>query len=238
MDKNKIELLILIAIITFGINYGVYSLYLTPQYEKISDAKIKYENAKIKLADLKNKSKQWQSLKEENEKLKESTANLDVMAPKDIDTPRLIYDFYQACNKFGITGEDVSFQLASEKTSDNNKASGSTNQELQLLNLSITLTISGESNKVEEFLKNINTITSRKLNVKSISLSTKDVKSMTSVRTQVIKSQYLSAAIVFTQYIQVDGLSNGSARSYDFYDQKVGFDNISDIFGSYSKLNK
>jgi type IV pilus assembly protein PilO len=248
MDKNKIELIALILIITLGINYGAYSLYLIPHYQKVKEAKVKYETAIARLADLRKKSNQAKQLKADNEKLKEAVAKLEEMAPKDIDTPSLIYEFYRAVSRFGITGEDVSFQLNTEKSStvsQNSNAgagnsannAGTTNLEPQLLTLGITLRVSGESSRIEEFLKNIDTITSRRLNVKSVTLSVKEISTVIKGKPEA-KVQNLVAVIVFNQYILVDGSGKGSNRDYEFFDEKIGFDKIFDIFGNYNQAKK
>jgi hypothetical protein len=243
MDKNKIELIILMIIIAFGINYGIHSFYFSPQLEGIKNAKVQYDKARMRLDELKVKSKQAKQHSEENEKIKEEITKLDKLAPKAIDTPQLIYEIYTACINYGITGENLNLQLVNGKGTDNkegvpNSTGAAKNtgavQEPKLLTLTVILTASGEKTRIEEFVKNVENIASRKLNVKSISLTLKD-SAGASKNTAVGKAEYLSTEIILNQYIQEDISSASGPKNYDFYNEKIGFDKISDIFGSYAQ---
>ncbi|SQB89768.1 hypothetical protein [Clostridium tetanomorphum] len=220
---------------------------------------------------------------------------MNKVTSNEIDTPQLIYDFYISCIKYSINGEEMKFDLNDDKDSEHDKKDNSKditldksnieNKDISLntknyskeekyisngiVRLSITLKVNGDKNKIEKYINSLNHITKRKLNVKSIKLSSKmditeeekisekeiasnsyindseslDVNNIHNVKDNevidkeennsiLVKDDDISAEIVFYQYIKVNEENYDAIRNYDFYNKKIGFKSIADMFGS------
>ncbi|WP_411682448.1 hypothetical protein [Clostridium thailandense] len=181
--------MILISILFVGVNYVIYTYFIKNELNSVNQARNKYMTQKQKLSDIKAKKQTIDTKKKELEKLKQKTANFDNMVPVKIDTPQLIYDFYNGCKLYGVTGQNISFQLLGNNNSSNNpnvssNSNGNNNvnssnninrQDTQnnqkFYSLTIDLKITGDKGNVESFIKNLGVITKRMLNIKSISIS-------------------------------------------------------------------
>ncbi|MBV4419778.1 hypothetical protein KM800_10670 [Clostridium tyrobutyricum] len=241
MKKNKRDLMILMVIIFIGINYAVYTYFIKNQLHNLNSAENKYLATQKDLDTLENKQASINVKAEEIKILKQKTAVLDTMAPKNVNTPQLIYDFYMGCKKFDITGRSISFQLLDSQSGNS------------FHTLTINLKISGNREKIESFIKNLDGITDRKINVKSITMYLPDYENTSkyddsstgndSIDTRNnTDSENISSAedsktsnviggeIVFYEYIQGNGNSK-YPDNYVFYDsQKEGLNSISDMF--------
>lgn len=229
MEKNKRDLMILIAILFLGLNYAVYTYFVKNQLNNVSEAKSRYISQQNKLYVLEDKRESIDVKKQEVEKLKQKTTVLDKMAPEIINTPQLIYDFYRQCSKYGITGRSISFQLAGSSSSFNT--------------LEIDLKIVGNGKKVEDFIRNLGSITTdRRINVKSINIYLPEYENTSKnddgstgnddidSNETVSSSSILGGEIVFYEYIQGNGIGK-YPDNYVFYDsEKEGFSSISDMF--------
>lgn len=187
MDKNKRQIIILICLLAFIANYSVYTYYVAPQLGKIESLKKTYEQKVNKLNLLQKEKARIDSLKKNVAELKVESEKLDTMAPREIDTPKLIYDFYNFCKLYGVTGESVKFQLqegsqpqsangkeSTKKSTTNNNSVKNSN--LTLISFTIDLSVKGNKGNIGNMLNNLNTITDRKLNVKNIVLATADIQ--------------------------------------------------------------
>ncbi|APM38493.1 hypothetical protein [Clostridium kluyveri] len=186
MEKNKRDLMILIALLFVGVNYASYTYFIKPQLNSVEQAKNKYITRKKELSSIKLKQQSIHTKEKEIEKLKQETADFDSMVPVKVDTPKLIYDFYNGCKLSGITGQSISFQLlngednSGENTdntsniTDNEDSTTSQNNQVsgKFYTLSINLKVTGNKSNIENFIKGLKTITERKLNVKSIIIYT------------------------------------------------------------------
>ncbi|MBC2579951.1 hypothetical protein [Clostridium sp. DJ247] len=193
MEKNKKDLMILIVIIFIGINYVIYTYFITSQLDNIKTQKNKYLAQKQKLNDIKLKKQSIDKKKKDLEKLKKETADFDNVVPTEINTPQLIYDFYTGCKLFGIVGQNLTFQLLDNNTdpnkSPNTNSSANNNTNTNNTNstdnkskqpsgkfytLTVNLKVLGDKENVENFIKNLGVITKRKLNVKNITISSSE----------------------------------------------------------------
>lgn len=179
MDKNKRQIIILICLLTFIANYSIYTYYINPRLQKITDLKKSYEQKLNKLNSLEKEKANIYSLKKSVANLKVESEKLDDMAPREIDTPKLIYDFYNFCRLYGVTGDNIKFQLEaasetennSENTDANKNNNSEKNSDLVLVSLTIDLSVKGNKQNIGNMLNNLNSVTDRKLNVKNIVLA-------------------------------------------------------------------
>ncbi|MFD3158179.1 hypothetical protein ACFIJ5_15205 [Haloimpatiens sp. FM7330] len=294
-DKRKTEIMILIIIIIVGVNYSLYRYYFIPKHNEVKRIKQEYETKSEKLREAKILQGKVSNIKKETEQLKKNIKSLDDLTSNQIDTPQLIYDLYNSCTKYGINGDEVKFQLilpkaANEQETSSNAESTSSDTHLSddVIRLSIDLKVNGDKYKIEKYIKNLNNITTRKLNVKSINLlateqqnlqeinyTKEDIVDSENLNTNVEKTQpngtegeankqetqsnvaedevnqegvqingteeqtnkstivvddNILAEIVFYQYIKVDKEKYEKIKNYSFYDKKIGFKSIAEMF--------
>jgi type IV pilus assembly protein PilO len=164
------------------------------------------------------------------------------MVPKIVDTPQLIYDFYNQCSLYNITDSRINFELL-----DSTEVGNSNFHRLE-----VDLKIEANKQDVEKFIENLNSITSRRLNVKEIKMylpsyedTTKgengssevdDSESTDLFEDNFIEDSYfedsdlLGAEIIFNEYIKGD-YKTIYPKNYVFYNsEKEGFGSISDMF--------
>lgn len=249
MEKNKRDIVVLLVLLTFLINYIFYSNVISPKLNSLKESKNKYNQLQEKINTAINLKIKEKSIKQEVEKLTKETEKLSVLTPNSIDTPQLIYDFYNYCKKHGVVGDTIEFQLEDDKqgeqtqeeldsktqetNQDNQNQQQSTEKE-NLKVLDITLDVYCSKEKLDEFLNNLNDITTRRLNIKSITISQPtqintvvNEENVIDEHTQKIQGK-LPVKIVFLQYIYLDG--KNYKNNYDFFNIKLGFDKIGDIF--------
>lgn len=203
MDKERKWTIIFLIILAFlSINYVGYEYLFLPRYNNLLDKKEEFITKEEKVKKLKETEKKITKIKEDNEKLKKDIQLMDKLTSNQIDTPQLIYDFYYSCIKYGINGEEMKFDLLPSNDTDNGgstqkveeKKKEDTKKEDEsnskgksnfseakyisdgIVRLSITLTVNGDKYKIEKYINNLNNITERKLNVKSIRLFSKTEK--------------------------------------------------------------
>lgn len=182
MNKQKNLLLALIIIIFLSVNYAVYNLYFSNKINQINQQKSTYFQVLDKINKIEESEKKLEKLISDNEKLKSNSETLDSMAPKQIDTPQLVYDFYTSCAQYNIKGEELDFDLGEkddqEKTAEDKKDQGDKKEDKQsnFQKLTIDLKVSGNRNDIEQYIRNLQGITKRQLNIKSIKILTSEAK--------------------------------------------------------------
>lgn len=262
MNKIKKQIILFIIIIVIGACYTINEYIITPKKLQIEQKANELQADKEKLELLKSKSSEVAKLKEEVAKLKEVADSIGDVTVKDIDTPQLVFDFYSSCTVYGIQGDDLIFQLAdssasvettpsrtssdgttvktetnttTNKTEDTNNAESTTD----LLKFTIDLKVIGDKNKVEKYIRSLNTLTARKINVVSIKLESAQGRTANnnatntqgSTNTEIIaNTTLLTADIVFNQYIYSNGENIIHPSKYTFYEENIGFSNFSDMF--------
>lgn len=176
MDKNKKDLMILIGIIFIGINYGTYTYFISEEMKSVQAFKNNYITQEEKLSEMEVKKETIKQRKKEIEKLKKETINFNRNVPTKVNTPQLIYDFYTACQKYKVTGESISFQLLDNEDNGSSQSNDEGLSNTNVYALTITLKVTGYKIDIETFIKNLNSITERRLNVKSIKLAALDLE--------------------------------------------------------------
>lgn len=242
MDKTKKQILLFIIIILIGTCYAINEYIMVPKKLSIQQKAKEILIYKQKLNLLKSKNDELIELTAEVAKLKQVANSIGDFTVTQIDTPQLIFDFYSSCKKFGIKGENLIFQLADSNTKVEvpiNKTDDVNNSNIatDLLKLTIELRISGDKNKVEKYIKSLNTLTSGKINVRSIKLeavldptvNNDGITDIHEVLDEPITNR-ITADIVFNQYIYSNAKNVIHPSNYGFFDGKTGFSNFSDMF--------
>jgi len=279
MSKTNKQILLFIIIVLIGVGYAVNEYIIIPEKVIIDQKTKQAQDDKQKLSLLNIKSAQVVKLRAEVAKLKDVAGSISDVTVVKIDTPQLIFDFYSSCKEYGVKGENLVFQLADSGTTANattgttttgdttNKSANGTQvtppttttnspadinkakTTTDLLKLTIELKVSGDKNKVEKYIRNLNTLTTRKINVKKLKLEATTATVVNSTdgvsSTQIIPNtiltpgsttiatpvtDQLTADIIFDQYIYNQGKVIAPLSNYSFYNGNTGFSNFSDMF--------
>lgn len=270
IDKTKKQLIVLILLVFFGANYAIANYAIIPKMNQLKAAQAEYQTQQARLNHLIEQKKKIGELEAELENINRQVAELNNIAPPSIDTPQLVYDFYNACLDYGLTGESISFELR-EQAQGNNPNPAAQTQEQQgdtnaqgtsqqtnnasvNVRLSINLKVKGDKISIEEFLKNIDKITDRKLNVKSIAITVPKTENKQGTNNiynpevemitpenelygqnlagsfDFLDAYEITTDIIFYHYVQLEGQERERVKQYDFEDTEIGFESIADMF--------
>ncbi|WP_315119364.1 hypothetical protein [uncultured Clostridium sp.] len=250
-NSNKGIVIFLIIVIALSLNYMVYQYILQPKYNDLKVCKEEYIEREDELEELIKTKNNIKNVKNENEALKKSIEELDKLIAKEIDTPQLVYDFYKSCKDYGINGEEVEFSLSQEGFLEDEKDTREVKEnevkenevkekklkekegelEEDIIRLEILLKVNGEKNNIEKYIKSLDKITKRKLNVKSIKLFSMDEENNLSPESiGIIRSNYIEVEISFYHYVELSNEEIEKIKKYDFYHNKIGFDSIPEMF--------
>lgn len=207
MDKKKFEVMILVILLAFGLNYAIHSYYIEPQNAELKAAEQNYNSLKNQVRELRFKEQDIKELKERvDAKLKEAEQSSEL--PDKEDNQKLIREFYEACIKYGVQGESLNFspqgappQLQGSEvegsSEDNNTKSEANNIKSQI----ITFTFNGEKAKVEKFLEDIRTISSRKLFVSSINITSLNDTGVSIFNTEDTAGQPVAVQVTLMEFL-------------------------------------
>lgn len=204
MDKKKFEILILIIIVAFGLNYGLYEFYLKPQQQSLRNLEESYKNKKREIRDLKNKVDALQLLEESiDERLKSSGETGEL--GEAVDNQKLIRDFYAACQQYGVQGDTLIIANDQAAPIEGNIEEESAEDNLNPItdNLkakTIVLTFSGEKAKVENFIKNIRNVSSKKLILSSVDLASVDTQGFNINNTEETATEVITGNVTLIGY--------------------------------------
>ena len=200
MSKNKRDIIVLIVLVFVSLTVGLYQLYFQPLMSEVEVAKVDYDKLQDNGKAFNLKNSELKTLETGLAKSKDAAKELDSISVTTIDTPQLTYDIYNACKKYGIKGEDLIFTLQASvvgttantgtttNSTDNSTNSGNSTSTADSSNgkagantpaapakvlskLAVNLKVIGDKNKIDLFLKNLNSLTSRRLTVISITLN-------------------------------------------------------------------
>lgn len=258
MDKKTKKVLLLIFLIFFLANYLLYIRIISLKIDNLNSSKMKYAENEERIEKYIQSKGKLDKIEAEIEELSEKTAQLNKLTVYNIDTPQLIYEFYNYCNEYGVYGDIIEFQLKENSDSSNNQTDQTSNtlnntnandtqnetnkssqislkgnNEIQgekLLKLSIDLSVYCTPAKLDAYLGNLNKITSRMLNVEVIDIVKVSENNDMINDTSNLKNGDLKVDIKFSHYLIDDGKYHTNDNNYEFFDAKVGFDKIGDMF--------
>lgn len=237
--SNKGMITFLIIAIALSLNYLVYQYIFLPKYNDLKAIKTEYTNKENKLEELVIIKTNIEKVKSENQVLKKSIEEIDKLIATEIDTPQLVYDFYESCKKYSIQGEEVKFFLGSKESSKDGEEvekKEEENEKENIVRLEILLKVNGEKNNIENYIRNLDKITKRRLNVNNIRLSSKEVEDGSTASNEpnesitLIRSDYIEAEIGFYHYLRLSDEEMKEIQKYDFYPNTIGFDSIPAMF--------
>jgi type IV pilus assembly protein PilO len=207
MDKKKVEVIILIVLLFFGLNYGVFSYYIQPQNAELQAAKQNYNNIKNEVRELRFKEQDLQDLKSRVEEMLNNNDTTNQL-PEEADNQKLIREFYEACKKYGVQGDILTFSPQGGLPATAGEGTGETASEGDTQNLLgniktqlIMFSFSGEKGKVENFIENIRTVSSRKLFISSIDISSLTDTGVSIYNTEDTAVQPVTAQVTLMEFL-------------------------------------
>lgn len=224
MDKKKAETAVLIVLMAIMINYGLYTYYVKPAYEEVKAAQQFYNNVDNEVGKLEQKSRDLTQLKKRVEEEKKSM-NSSTLLSTAFDNQTIIKEFYNACKQYGIEGSTLQFSKgtaeggnvensqSSQASGGNTQDNASQNESMQkLMSQTITLTISGDKGKVENFIENIRKVSQRKLLVSGVNITALDPKGIDIINSEETSSEKVSAVINLVEFIYSGSEDNTKAK--------------------------
>jgi hypothetical protein len=209
MDKKKFEIIILMLLMAFGINYLTYTYFIKPQYDEAAAARDSYKKLENRIGDMKKKQKELPDLEKQ---VKEMASGKDGtrIFPASADNQTIIREFYYACRQYGINGDTLTFSsedmgLAGSISSGEK---GSTNASGTLNGIKpnyITITFSGKMDKVESFIDNITKVSSRNLLLSSVEITGTASDGINIARTQGSSNQDVTVRLVLVEFLYNPG---------------------------------
>lgn len=208
MDKKKFETIIFIILVAVGINYVLYAYYVEPQRGEIKTASDAYDKLKEEVAEESINKERLNDLKNDAAEKKKQAYSTNIIF-QDTDNQTIIKEFYAACKQYGVKGDTLQFAFKDTSSADTNSpsASGSlgdisTNNDLTGIQTNlITLTLSGEKGKIENFINHVRQISKRKLLINSIQLNSLEANGISLSNSADTSGQVVSAKVVLTEFI-------------------------------------
>lgn len=236
MNKNKRDIVVLLVLATFLVNYVLYAYVVDKKLKKLKQLENKYYTLQESINNAIQLKSTQKQLEEEIKDLSIKVQEIDKLIPYSIDTPQLIYDFYNYCKRYNVIGDEIEFKLDEYSETTNETQVEENQQQINegIKRLDIILNVYSSKEDLTMFLNNLDSITERKLNIKSISIS-QTTSSQTSEEevTNVEENKFLGKLpikIVFTQYIYFDQQPHKNINKYTYLDMKIGFKQIQDMF--------
>lgn len=217
--SNRSIVIFLIIIIALPLNYLLYQYIFLPKYSELKSVEEDYKKKESKLEELIKIKGSIDKEKEENQVLKKEAEEIEKLIAREIDTPQLVYDFYKSCQDYDISGEEVKFSLAELEPG----------KEEDITTLEIILKVNGEKSKIEKYIKSLDKITQRKLNVKSIRLSSRGLGGENE-GLLLLRGNNIESEITFYHYMKLTNEEVNKLKEYKFYPNIIGFDSIPAMF--------
>lgn len=202
------------------INFMLVWFYGIPRIQAVDEiSKVNEENL-LRVEQLVKDKFEIKNNEEKIRELEALTADYEILVPQNLDTPQIVYDFYTYANLYGVTPVYLDFSLpASEGVAEGAETAVETPEEnTGITALELGFSAKGTRANMIRFLENIGGITTQKLTVNSISLSSLEAGNM-------------QVDISFMQYVQSSDVSGQPYSNYVFYLDTIGFDDIAALFG-------
>lgn len=209
MDKKTKDIILLTSLLFIILNVLIFNLYLSKRFVLVKESRVKYVEKKKRIEKYIEDEKKLPAYQKEVNKLKEGSIEILNMTSYNIDTPQLIYDFYNYCKKYGARGESITFKIDPRTGMDLIEKS---NSKEKVLKFRIELNAVANKNVVDNFIDNFDKITKRTLALEEIDITS--------------SGEQEKLNISFSQYILFDGEGHELPDSYSFYDVQIGFDSI------------
>lgn len=214
MDKKKLETIIFSILVAAGINYAVYAYYVEPQKGEIKTAKEAYNKLKGEVTEESLNQKNLEDLKKEAAEKKKQTDSTNLIF-QDTDNQTMIKEFYGACKQYGVKGDTLAF-VFQENAAANTSGSSDSDSSASLVDTStnntlagiqahlITLTLSGEKGKVENFINHVRQVSQRRLLITRIQMNSLEPNGISLSNSAGTSDQEVSAKVVLTEFIYKD----------------------------------
>lgn len=108
-DKSKKEIIVFVILIFVFVNFGINELVLKQKLNEAKAMEETYQYKKATVSTMRVSIKDIDKIRKEVEEDKLEAQKLNELVSDTMETPKFIYEFYNACKKYKINGELISF---------------------------------------------------------------------------------------------------------------------------------
>lgn len=216
MDNKRIKLQrALIYTFFISINLFLVGFFGVPKIQAINVMDKTTEANEVLAKKLEQDKLTVQSLKKKIDLLAEKISGTDVKVPENLDTSKLVYDFYIFAGVKEVDAVHIAFEELPEDVSDKENTKGN---EISASGIHITFNFEGIAYNVVSFIEDADKIADENLLVDSIRLVDAG-------------EGRLQAEIGLITYIRNPLPPDSKYESYEFHLENIGYDDIASMFG-------
>ncbi|MGC7873706.1 type 4a pilus biogenesis protein PilO [Desulfosporosinus sp. SYSU MS00001] len=201
MKKEKLQRIILAAIIMFGICYAYSKFLLLPHWEVIQNNNQRLKSLQNQYQELLNYQKDRTSLQKDIIMLENRVLQLKKQLPSRLDKPELMVELYTLAKQHGVNPQSISFDQSQNK---------GLYQEM-----GISLSCLGKTTDLLSFIHDLQFGRGQRMGIKSINLAGSQGNMRVDLK--------LTATIL-------NGFSNNSSEKQSFMNSSIGVDSPEKMF--------
>lgn len=115
MKKERLQVVILILIIMFGVSYAYVKFLFLPQWEVIQGGESRLASLENQYQELLNYQENDTKLAQEIKTYELKIQQLNTQLPRRLDKPQLVYGLYTLAKNHGVNPQSVSFEQMQDK---------------------------------------------------------------------------------------------------------------------------
>jgi Tfp pilus assembly protein PilO len=117
MKKERLQVIILIVIIMFGISYAYFKFLFLPQWAIIQGDTDRLKSLQKQYQELLNYQQNMTSLKLETKTFQDKVIELKAQLPSQIDKPQIMVGLYTLAKEHAVVPQAIAFEQAQSKGS-------------------------------------------------------------------------------------------------------------------------
>lgn len=201
LKKEKLEKIILILFVVFGLGYAYMTFLLLPQMAVIRSSSNQLHIEKDRYRELLTYQENQSGLEQEINSLKTKVNQLNSQLPNQLDKPQLMVGLYTLAKQHSVIPQTISFEQAQDK---------GTYQDLE-----VNFRLLGKTADILTLIQDLQFGGSQRLAINSINLS--------------VSEGIMQAELKLTAYASI-GIINDSTQKPPFMNSPIGVDSPLKIF--------
>lgn len=201
LKKEKLEKIILILFVVFGLSYAYMTFLLLPQMAVIQSSSNQLYIEKDRYQELLTYQENQSGLEQEINSLKTKVNQLNSQLPNQLDKPLLMVGLYTLAKQHSVIPQTISFEQAQDK---------GTYQDLE-----VSFSLLGKTGDILTLIQDLQFGGSQRLAINSINLS--------------VSEGIMQAELKLTAYASI-GIINDSTQKPSFMNSPIGVESPVKIF--------
>lgn len=201
MKKERLQIIILVGIILFGISYAYLKFLFLPQWTVIQGATNRLDSLENQYQDLLTYQRDQDGLEQEIKTLEAKVKQLNEQLPSQLDKPQLMVGLYTLAKQHAVNPQSITFEQAQTKGS--------------YQEMGMSFSCLGKTTDLLAMIHDLQFGRNQRLGIKSISLTG--------------SQQNMRAELKLTASASI-GLSNDSTQKPAFMNSPLGADSPAKMF--------